>query len=326
MKWSRELRIARRSVRTAIKAASAMASANAKLPASVRLPLRSAGLPPRPSAELVELSEFGSNPGRLSMFVHRPPNAPRRDAPLIVLLHGCGQSASGFARDAGWIALAEKIGVPLVLPEQSGENNHGRCFNWFRPAHTARGSGEALSIREMVATAIERFAADPKRVFIAGLSAGGAMTAALLAAYPDVFAGGAVVAGLPVGAASSTSEALRRMAEAGPDRSPSASADQVRRTGPDNYRGPWPRLSIWHGQSDRVVDPLNGDLLAMQWSALHGVGPEAPETAELLGMRRDRWVASGRTVVELWSLSGLAHDWPPGAVESIADFWDIAAD
>ena len=326
MKWSRELRIARRSMRTAIRAAAAMAGSKSKLPASLRLPPQSSNSSRRGPIGLAEVREFGSNPGRLSMFVHLPPNAPRRDGPLIVLLHGCGQSASSFARDAGWIALAARIGVPLVLPEQSGENNHGRCFNWFRPVHTARDGGEALSIREMVATAIERFAADPKRVFVAGLSAGGAMTAALLAAYPDVFAGGAVVAGLPVGAASSTSEALRRMAEAGPERSPAVWADQVRRVAPIRYTGRWPRLSIWRGDADRVVDPENSRNLARQWSALQGVDASAIEITEHHGMRRERWHAARQTVVELWSIPDLAHDWPQAAANSIASFWGIATD
>jgi poly(hydroxyalkanoate) depolymerase family esterase len=325
MSWSRELRIARRSMRTAMRAAAAMAGSKSKLPASLRLSPRSLDVPPRVPAGPVEIRGFGSNPGRLSMFVYLPPNGPRRDGPLIVLLHGCGQSASNFARETGWIALAEGLRVPLVLPEQSGENNHGRCFNWFRPVHTARDGGEAQSIREMVATAIQRFAADPKRVFVAGLSAGGAMTAALLAAYPDVFAGGAVIAGLPVGAASSTSEALRRMADAGPERSPAAWADQVRRTAPIRYAGRWPRLAIWHGDADRVVDPGNSRNLAMQWSALHGVDTPATEITNLREMRRERWHAARQTVVELWSVPNLAHAWPEGAAKNIGCFWGIAA-
>jgi poly(3-hydroxybutyrate) depolymerase len=81
------------------------------------------------------------------------------------------------------------------------------------------------------------------------------MAAALLAAYPEAFAAGAVVAGLPVGAAGSTSEALRRMAEAGPVRTPAGWADQIRGAAPIGYAGPWLRLIIWHGEADRVLDP-----------------------------------------------------------------------
>ena len=264
---------------------------------------------------------FGSNPGRLSMFVHLPANPPLAAAPLIVLLHGCGQTAHAFANDTDWAALADRVGCPLVLPEQSGDNNHGRCFNWFRPAHVSRGSGEALSIRQMVAAAVERFAADPARVYIAGLSAGGAMAAAMLAAYPDVFAAGAVVAGLPVGAATSTTEALARMAEAGPQRSRAGWAEQVRNAAPAGYTGPWPRLSIWHGGADRVVDPANAQLLAEQWSAVHGL-----DSSTQLGGGREIWGRPARPAVELRILPALPHVWPTGAAGHIARFWGLQAD
>jgi len=322
MKWSRELRIARRSMRTALRAATAMAVARASVPATpARIqPLEST----RPA--LVAMTGFGSNPGRLSMLVHLPDDDPAPCRPLVVLLHGCGQAAATFARSSGWLALSDQLGIPLVLPEQADENNQGRCFNWFRPDHTGRGRGEALSIRQMVATAVERFGSDPSRVFIAGLSAGGAMAAALLAAYPDVFAAGAVVAGLPVGAAASVPEALRRMAEAGPDRSPLEWAAQVRQAAPPQYRGPWPRLSVWHGAADRVVDPANARLIAAQWASVHGIDQASKESVDLSGMRRDRWGAAGRPLVELCSVPDLAHDWPPGSARNMAEFWQIAGD
>jgi poly(hydroxyalkanoate) depolymerase family esterase len=324
MKWSRELRIARRSMRTAIKAASAMTTARVPLPVARRLaPHRVLGSP-YAGGQLASVAEFGRNPGGLSMLVYLPTNTVAPGAPLIVLLHGCGQAAGRFAAETGWTALAERLGIPLILPEQLDENNRGRCFNWFRPADASRGLGEAFSIRRMVAAAVQRFESDPERVFIAGLSAGGAMAAALLAAYPDVFAAGAVVAGLPVGAASSAGEALRRMAEAGPARPPSGWADQVRHAGPIDYRGPWPRLSIWQGEADRVVDPANARLIATQWSTLHGLDQAAMETTQASGMRQERWNTGGKPVVELWCVPDLAHEWPQHATECIADFWEIA--
>src|SRR6266567_1766599 len=111
MKWSRELRIAHRSMRAAIKAASAMTKARAKLPVSLRpMPLWTPG-PISVGTDQIEVAGFGSNPGRLAMFVHVPTVAPAPGAPLIVLLHGCGQAATAFARETGWVALADQLGV-----------------------------------------------------------------------------------------------------------------------------------------------------------------------------------------------------------------------
>jgi poly(hydroxyalkanoate) depolymerase family esterase len=301
-----------------------MAKAQAQIPASLRLAPWSTPDLLATIAGPIEVADFGSNPGKLAMFVHTPSGPPAPGAPLIVLLHGCGQSAVAFARECGWMSLSERFGVPLVLPEQAGENNHGRCFNWFQPAHVQRESGEALSIRQMVAAAVKRFRSDPRRIYIAGLSAGGAMAAAMLAAYPDVFAAGAVVAGLPVGAANGTSEALRRMAEAGPSRSPAAWAELVRRAAPAGFPGPWPRLSIWHGDSDRVVDPANARLLAEQWSALNGLASTGV-TVVPSGASREVWGQSKPPAVELWMLPGQPHVWPADAANRIACFWGLGS-
>jgi poly(hydroxyalkanoate) depolymerase family esterase len=160
--------------------------------------MKPAALPPDIGGiGMVDISEFGSNPGQLRMRFYVPKVAPAPGVPLIVVLHGCGQTAHEFAQDGEWLTLADRLRLPLplLLAEQTEQNNGQHCFNWFRPGDAARGRGEALSIQQMVAEAIRRFGSDPKRVFVVGLSAGGAMAAALLAAYPDVFAAGAVVAG-----------------------------------------------------------------------------------------------------------------------------------
>ena len=99
----------------------------------------------------------------------------------------------------------------------------------------------------------------------------------------------------------------------------------MRCAAPSGYRGPWPRLSIWHGAGDRVVDPENARLLATQWATLHGIGLEPTQTEQLGRIRHDQWLMQGRAVVELCSLGALGHAWPPAAVEPIARFWDIAA-
>ncbi|HEY0419416.1 MAG TPA: PHB depolymerase family esterase, partial [Acetobacteraceae bacterium] len=212
---------------------------------------------------LHEVTSFGSNPGALRMKLYVPPRRPRAGAPLIVVLHGCGQEAAGFATDSGWIDMARRLGCPLLLPEQIRDNNAGLCFTWYSPADANRDSGEALSIRQMIRTASKRFASDPKRVFIVGLSAGGAMAAAMLAAYPVVFAAGAVVAGMPVGSAHSPTEALLRMRRANPYRSAGDWLEAARAAGPTRPPRKYPRLSIWQGSEDRTVVPGNAENLAI---------------------------------------------------------------
>jgi poly(hydroxyalkanoate) depolymerase family esterase len=299
MKWSRNLRAVRRGIKLATRIA------KAKLDVPNQPPSRAPE-----NSRLAEFNGFGDNPGRLNLRAYLPPSVVGR--PLVVLLHGCGQDAAGFARDSGWIDLADRLRVPLILPEQAETNNAGRCFQWFQPADTARDAGEAGSIAEMTRAAVSRFGSDPRRVFVVGLSAGGAMAAALLAAYPDVFAAGASVAGLPVGAARSGMQAILRMASAGPQQSPEAWAEQVRAAAPAGFDGPWPRLSVWQGQADMTVAPENGGLLATQWCALHGLTTSASKAQVPEGVTHQMWPDAKHSLVELWSLPHLPHAYPAG--------------
>ncbi|HQT77802.1 MAG: hypothetical protein B7Z80_10550 [Rhodospirillales bacterium 20-64-7] len=265
---------------------------------------------PLPDSRLVGFEGFGDNPGKLRMLAHLPAAVSGR--PLVVLLHGCGQDAARFAEDTGWIALADRLRFPLILPQQAEANHASRCFQWFHPSDTARDQGEAGSIAAMTRAAISRFDSDPRRVFIVGLSAGGAMTAALLAAYPDLFAAGACVAGLPVGAARSGIQALLRMASAGMDQPADDWAAHVRHTAPAGFAGPWPRLSIWQGGADTTVAPQNAWLLAEQWRALHRL-PSAAAAEKVSGNVNHRvWAFGRQRVLEVWSLENLPHAYPIG--------------
>jgi poly(hydroxyalkanoate) depolymerase family esterase len=289
---------------------------------------------------IAEVTHFGSNPGQLRMLVYHPPARPAPGAPLIVVLHGCRQEAAAFAAESGWIALARRLSIPLVLPEQQAANHSHSCFQWYRRQHVGRGRGEAMSIRQMVRHASQEFGSDRRRVFIVGLSAGGAMAAAMLAAYPAAFAAGAVVAGLPVGSASSTAMAMLRMRRANPFTTRAGLAAAVRAQASPRPSQTWPRLSIWQGGRDQVVDPGNAEQLAMQWAELQGC-PEAPaeDTHPSPQVRHRVWLARGGPAVELWTLAEMGHGFPialgcgspaPWVLEAgvpaarhIAAFWEL---
>jgi poly(hydroxyalkanoate) depolymerase family esterase len=187
---------------------------------------RGAAARPASAPSLREIGTFGNNPGNLRMFAHVPPGIGAKPA-LVVALHGCTQSANAYALGTGWCDVADQHGFVVIFPEQQLSNNPKNCFSWFLLADTVRGCGEALSIRQMIEQAVNEFDIDQRRIFITGLSAGGAMTSVMLATYPEVFAGGAIIGGLPYGSAANVQEAFDAMFN---DRVPSARAlgDRVR--------------------------------------------------------------------------------------------------
>jgi poly(hydroxyalkanoate) depolymerase family esterase len=267
--------------------------------------------PAERSTRLQEIAHFGSNPGNLRMHAYVP-DGVGPSPPLVVALHGCTQTADSYDQGTGWSDLADRLGFILIFPEQQPANNPKNCFSWFLPADTARDSGEALSIRQMIAKAVETFGVDRNRMFVTGLSAGGAMTSVMLATYPEVFAGGAIIAGLPYGSASSVQEAFEAMFN---DRAPSSRAlgDCVR--GASNHRGPWPKISVWHGTADTVVRPSNADHIIRQWLDVQRL-PERFSGEEQIGRYARRiWKdPSGNTRLEAYSIGGMAHGVPLATV------------
>ncbi len=265
----------------------------------------------RPGARspLVEITEFGSNPGALKMFSFVPDSLQPAPA-LVVVLHGCGQTAAGYDLGAGWSTLAKHYGFALLMPEQASSNNTQGCFNWFNPEDTARDSGEACSIRQMIARMVGDHKIDQHRIFVTGLSAGGAMTSVMLATYPEIFAGGAIIAGLPFGVATNVREALSGMFVS-PSRPASELGDLVRNA--SNHRGPWPKLSVWHGSADRTVNPANANEIVKQWLDVHQL-PAAPMSeADVDGHPRQVWWnADGETIVESYTITDMAHGTPLG--------------
>jgi poly(hydroxyalkanoate) depolymerase family esterase len=264
------------------------------------------GFPARGANPLQAKALTGPNPGGLVMHRYKPDGlAP--GAPLLVILHGCGQTAAGINQGAGWSTLAQRFGFALLAPEQTMSNNMGTCFNWFQPGDTARGQGEAASIHQMIVETAKDFASDPARIFITGLSAGGGMTSAMLAAYPEMFAGGAIIAGVAHGAADNIGEAMSVMHRAPPRDGPEW-GDAVRAA--SDHKGPWPRISVWHGGADRTVGISNQDAIVAQWRDVHGLQLKPLET-RIGGARHLRWT-DGRGVTKLESITvpGLGHGIP----------------
>jgi len=288
-----------------------------------------------------EYTGFGSNPGNARMFAHIPQKLNSKPA-LVVALHGCAQSAAIYDRGSGWSNLAEELGFVVVCPEQQRTNNPQGCFSWFVPGDIERDRGEVLSIRQMVDFAVRKFGADDRRVFVTGLSAGGAMASAMLATYPEVFSGGAIIAGLPYGCASTVEEAFAAMfgtrTVAG-----RALGDRVRAA--SKHRGTWPKISVWHGTADCIVKPINADDIVRQWSEVHGL-PETPTYQQVVRqhLRRVWENAAGEAVIESYTISGMGHGVPiaiageescgtlapffvPAGISStrrIAEFWGLS--
>lgn len=265
------------------------------------------------TGSLVEVTNFGSNPGNLRMFKYIPDGLPA-NAPLVVPLHGCSQTASLYGPNSGWAKQADTFGFALVVPEQKPANNFLSCFNWFEPGDTSRGSGEALSIKQMIDNVKANHSIDASRVFVSGVSAGGAMASNLLAAYPDVFAGGGVVAGVPAKCANSSLEAFLCM-NPGMNKTPQQWGNLARGVFP-SWDGPWPKVSIWHGTADFVVNVVNATESLEQWTNVHGTDQVVDQQETVNGFpRRVYNDAAGNPVVETWLLQSQPHGQPldPGS-------------
>jgi feruloyl esterase len=297
----------------------------------------------RGTGQLEEVEHVSPNPGNLRMFQYVP-QALQENPPLVVILHGCTQTAAAYADGAGWIELADRYGFVLLMPEQRRANNPNLCFNWFLPGDTTRDAGEVHSIRHMITRAIADHHIDQNRVFVTGLSAGGAMTSAMLATYPEVFAAGGIIAGLPYQSASDIPGAFQAMGEAR-ILPPTGWASLVRSA--SHHKGPWPKVSIWHGADDKTVHPGNAAEIAKQWTEIHGAGQKPDAVEPHATYTRRVWNNdAGEPVIEEYSVPGLGHGTPlatgdgkdhfgapaPYLLEAgvssshrLAEFWGIAA-
>lgn len=242
------------------------------------------------------------NPAQLGALEYLPPGLAA-GAPLVVALHACEQFAFDYDAETGWVDAANAFGFALLLPEQRFANNPYLCFNWFA-ANDASRRAEVTSIAAMTREALRRHRLDANRVYVTGLSAGAAMAQVMLVTHPELFAGGALVAGIAYGCADDATSAFECLVDPG-ERSPAEWGALARAAAP-SYDGEWPRVSIWQGTADPVVAPVNAEALVRQWQQLHGAFA-APVEDALDGAARTRW---GDGSLERIMIEGMSHGTP----------------
>ena len=251
--------------------------------------------------ESLRAGSFRNECGTRDYKLFEPARADARPLPLVVMLHGCTQDPDDFARGTRMNALARAHGFLVLYPAQSQRANAQRCWNWFKHNHQARGKGEPGILAGMVRHVIATHDIDPARVYVAGLSAGGAMAAILGDAYPDLFAAVGVHSGLAAGSATDVPSAFAAMGgnATAPRRSPKAGAT--------------PPTIVFHGDADSTVHVVNGERVLA--SAGVSASDDARRGASPAGMpyTRRTWVGGqGAERAEQWTIHGAGHAWSGG--------------
>ncbi|MDO8456793.1 MAG: PHB depolymerase family esterase [Burkholderiaceae bacterium] len=250
--------------------------------------------------------------------LYTPPGNTGRQLPLVVMLHGCTQSPDDFAVGTGMNERAREQDFCVLYPEQSQDANPQRCWNWFKHNHQRRGSGEPALIASMTQAIMKEHDIDPHRVYIAGLSAGGAMAAIVADAYPDIFAAVGVHSGLPNGAASNVAEALAVMSSGhvGNGRQGSASHTGAHGQLPTQLPQRSVPTIVFHGDQDRTVHPRNGEQVIT--SVIGRAAAARPRVEQGVSPNGRRYTNSthhgdtGKVLAEHWLVHGAGHAWSGG--------------
>lgn len=218
--------------------------------------------------DMSEIEDFGKNPGKLRLFVHVPDSLPKRDVPLVLVLHGCNQDAHGMNRISGWNKLADENGFIIAYPEQKGKNNANRCFNWFYGKDTEKGKGEVASIHQIVNYMKATYPINEQEISITGVSAGAVMSVTAAALYPEDYSAVASYAGGPYGSGNIISGVGSMFGWV--DRKPWEWSRRVRLVNED-FKEAYPKMVILQGTADPVVNPKNANEIMEQWTGLHEV-------------------------------------------------------
>ncbi|MEV7870869.1 PHB depolymerase family esterase [Streptomyces sp. NPDC088124] len=270
------------------------------------------------AAALTEVTNFGSNPSNLQMYLYVPDTVAARPA-VLVAVHYCGGSGPAFHSGTEFASLADRYGFIVVYPSVTRAS---KCFDVSSPQALRRGGGsDPVGIRSMVDWATRTYGADTSRVYVTGASSGAMMTNVLLGDYPDVFAAGAAFMGVPFGCFATTdgSEWNSACANGTVSRTPAAWGDLVRAAHP-GYSGPRPRMQLWHGTEDAILRYPNFGEEIKQWTNVHGLS-QTPATTDSpqSGWTRTRYGSSGgQAAVEAISLQGVGHSLPAGGMAARA--------
>jgi poly(hydroxyalkanoate) depolymerase family esterase len=248
--------------------------------------------------------------GALDYKLYLPATAHSGRAPLLLMLHGCTQSPDDFALGTRMNIHAREHGYVVAYPQQSTTRNRNRCWNWFRGSDQQREHGEPAMLAALTRDLVERHGIDARRVYVAGLSAGGAMAAVLAHTHSDIYAAIGVHSGLPIGLAHDMSSAFAAM-RSGPPTSPRTDAGAPRARVP---------AIVFHGDADTTVHPRNGEGVIDQSIGATHAGTAADGTVSI-----ERGISAGgrhftRTVhrhgdrvrAEHWISHGAAHAWSGG--------------
>jgi poly(hydroxyalkanoate) depolymerase family esterase len=257
---------------------------------------RSQSDPELPAGAQFLSRSFACAAGRRGYRLYVPRNRGSGGRPLLIMLHGCKQDPVDFAIGTGMNALAEPHGMLVAYPGQSASANPSSCWNWFNPADQGYGVGEPAILAGLTRDIIAQFDIDPGRVFIAGLSAGGAMAAVMAAVYPNLYAAAGIHSGLPYRSANDVVSAFAAMRGEAQD---CGVRTEI-------------RTIVFHGGADTIVHPSNGKRIANASSLLAG-GVRSIENGVAEGGRTytktTTWSPDGRPTVEEWLIHGGGHAW-----------------
>ena len=272
------------------------------------------------AASLVQVSNFGTNPSNLQMFVYRPDNLPANPG-LLVASHYCTGSGQALYSGTQFASLADRYKFIVIYPSST---NSDKCFDVSSPAALRRNGGsDPVGIMSMVNYAKTNYGVDANRIYATGVSSGAMMTNVLLANYPDVFKAGAAFAGVPYTCFSTGSASNRwnsQCAQGQITKTAQAWGDLVRSNNP-GYSGPWPRMQLWHGTADETINYTNFGEAIKQWTNVHGLS-QTPTLTDKPSSNdtRTQYSSGGRVLVEGHSLAGTVHNLPVNAASAISFF------